>query len=628
MSIKNGRAIARRFKELNLNPVPVGKDKIPLRKGHNTELEDSEIDNYDFNYIGVSTGAVSGGLEVLDFDLKNSEEPEKVLEAFRKRVPKSLLNRLVVQTTMNDGFHYIYRCEDISSSKKLAKNSKGLAVIETRGEGGYIKCYPSEGYTMVGDKTFSDIPIITPEERVTLFVSAKLLNETTVKDSSKRVSREDLKAFQRFPEYNTQSNVGISLLKKHGWLEHSEDEDRIFLTRPNKSIKDGISAAYFKKECFLFVFSTSQDEFETERPYNNHAIFAELECDSDYNEAYGKLYDAGHGIDMEDEMSEKKSNKKEWKDNITNLDFLSDEVEENTYLEQARKNEIEQGLPTGWTALDKFYRLKENTLDFGIGYDGVGKSVFMLSVAQASIVQHDWVWGGIMPENKTGMTRRRLIEAASGKLIENFKGSRLLFSKYLEESRKSFHIMSNKKHYSIKEVIEMGKRLYEEYGINALLIDPYNFFKVEGAGYSHNNEVLSQLRVFAERYCSVFVMGHPNSNTARNNLDTNGYLMAPTKYDVQGGADFAYRVDNFFTTHRITNHSDDLARREMQIKIEKIKELETGGKVHGKDDYVGLTYQERNGFLGYWDENGDNPMYKALVAKRSIRGISPEEAFE
>jgi hypothetical protein len=111
-------------------------------------------------------------------------------------------------------------------------------------------------------------------------------------------------------------------------------------------------------------------------------------------------------------------------------------------------------------------------------------------------------------------------------------------------------------------------------------------------------------------------------------MDTEGYLVMPSKYDIQGGADFPYRVDNFFINHRITNHRDAEARRIMQFRVDKIKELETGGMVHAKDDYTSLVYQTRNGFLGYWDDEGNNPMYRAYMSRQNInRGITPEEAF-
>jgi hypothetical protein len=512
------------------------------------------IKNYRFEAIGVSTGLISGGLEAIDFDLKNAKDPNAVMKVFKSKVSKKLLKRLVVQQTQSGGYHFIYRCEDISSSKKLAKNPEGKAIIETRGEGGLIKCYPSEGYTLL-QNSFEDLPIITPEERLQLFISAKMLNQIVQKDARSRASREDLESFKKFPEYNEDQQVGIDLLVKHGWTVHSEDSEWVNLTRPDKKISDGISAGYHKDGKFLYVFSTSQDQFEEERPYNNHAIFAELEYDGDYVKAYAKLYKDGHGV--EDEMEDLLDiDQIEWEDKLENLTFLSDEIEENTYLEQARKDEIAQGLVTGWKDLDPHLRFKDKSFNMGLGYDGVGKSLFTLSLAAASNVLHDWKWGMVMPENKTGMSRRRLIEAISGKHINYFRDKELLFDKYKQESRDLFKIISNKRHYSIKDVMDMGRRLYEYNGIDALLIDPYNFFKVSGDGYSHNNEILSQLRVFSESYCSVYIMAHPSSMAPRNNKDEHGYLEAPNKYHIQGGADFPYRVDDFFVIHRIINHSD------------------------------------------------------------------------
>lgn len=629
--MKDGREVAKKYMALGLNPLPISPDKkAPMNGEHNTvPLDLAQIEYYPFEAIGVSTGILSGGLEAIDFDLKNAADPAEIMRMFKAKVPNSTLRKLVVQQTQSGGYHFIYRCEDVSSSKKLAKNPEGKAIIETRGEGGLIKCYPSEGYTLL-QGSFENIPIITPEERLQLFVAAKMLNQTVTRDAMRRSSKEDQAYFKKFPTYNEDPDIGIQLLEKHGWKFHNEDADWINMTRPDSASGD-IHAGYHKEGKFFFCFSTSQDNFEEEKPYNNHAIFAELECGGDYPQAYAKLYELGHGIEEGKKVSAKKGDKIEWGDQLESLSFLSDDVEENTYLDQARKDEISLGLSTGWRDLDEYMRLKPNSLNFGLGYDGVGKSVFMLSIAMASNVLHGWRWGMIMPENKTAMSRRRLVEAKTGKLITDFKDSPVMFDKYLQETREDFKIISNKKHYSMEDVIEMGKRLYEVYGINALLVDPFNFFRVDGDEYSQNNKILSQLRVFAESYCSVYVMAHPSSFAPRNSKDEQGYLQAPNKYSIQGGANFPYRVDDFFTVHRVVNHSDAEVRKTVQVIVEKVKETETGGKVHNQGEYSSLVFENRKGFQGYFDSYGDNPMYKAIQAKLGVRGQmktkSPEEAF-
>lgn len=628
--MKVGREIARNYLAVGLNPLPmVNGSKAPIIREHNSvKITDKEINNFDYEAIGVSTGLISEGLEAIDFDLKNAEHPDAVMKVFKSKLSTELLRKLVVQRTQSGGYHMLYRCEDVSSSRVLAKNPQGKAIIETRGEGGLVKCHPSKGYTLL-QGSFEKIPIITPEERLSLFISAKMLNQTIKKDAMKRASKEDLTAFKKFPKYNEDPDIGIKLLEKAGWKYKSEDSEWINLTRPDSKSGD-IHAGYHKDGKFFYCFSTAQDTFEEEKPYNNHALFAELEHDGNYAKAYAKLYEEGYGIEMKEKSKEQEA-EDDWEDKLTNLTFLSDDVEENTLLELARKDEIEQGLSTGWSSVDEYFRFKPNSLNIGLGYDGVGKSVFMLSMANASRVLHDWKWGMVMPENKTWMSRRRLVESASGRAIASFKNEGALFDQYVKESRESFKIISNKKHYSIKDVLEMGKRLYEYYGINAFLIDPYNFFKVTGDGYGHNNEMLSQMRVFAEQYCSVYVMAHPSSNAPRNNINQFGYLEPPTKYQIQGGADFPYRVDDFFIIHRIVNHEDLEMRRTMQFIVEKLKETETGGKVHNRGEYTPLVYEKRHGFTGYWDEEGNNPMYRAISNKYNVserlKTMTPEEAF-
>lgn len=626
----DGQKVAKEYLSFGLNPVPVSENKEPLREKHSTvPITEKEIEDFKFDNIGISTGSISGGLEAIDFDLKNAENPEKIMKSFKSKVSLSLLKKLVIQTTMSGGYHMVYRCEDVSSSRKLAKNSEGKAIIETRGEGGYIKCYPSDGYEMI-QGSFEHIPIITPEERLQLFVSAKMLNSLLVKEANKKRSKEESEYIKKFPEYNNDIEIGLKILKDNGWTIHSEDSVWVNFSRPDSKSKD-LHGGYHKEGRFFFCFSTAQDTFETEKPYNNHAIFAELECGGNYKKAYAILYEEGYGDGENKVKSDKEIEDEDWEEKLENLTFLSDEVEENSYLEQARANEIQQGLVTGWTSLDEYFRFKDHSFNMGLGYDGVGKSVAALSLAMASNVLHDWKWGMIMPENRTAMSRRRLIEIKSGKTIDDFKDAPELFDRHLREIREDFKIISNKRHYSILDVIEMGKRLYEYYGINALLIDPYNFFKVDGNGYTHNNEILSQLRVFAEQYCSVYVMAHPASNAPRTNKDSGGFLKAPSRYDIQGGADFPYRVDDFFIMHRIVNHPDKDVRRTLQFIVEKVKEEETGGKRHDAGEWTELVWERRDGFLGYWDENGDNPMYNSMIAKLGVRAqskrISAEEAF-
>jgi len=132
-------------------------------------------------------GAVSGHLEMIDFDLGGAAyEPWR--EAVEAQAP-GLVDRLVIETTPSGGRHAVYRCsEPVSGNIKLAIKYfdadspdpltigpkdyvprrdlttgewfVSVTLIETRGEGGLFLCAPSPGYELLqGD--LADPPVLT-----------------------------------------------------------------------------------------------------------------------------------------------------------------------------------------------------------------------------------------------------------------------------------------------------------------------------------------------------------------------------------------------------------------------------------------------------------------------------------
>lgn len=617
MSGTKFQKIAKRLIDLELNPVPVEKGtKTPLRKKHYSPITKNEVKDFDFEEIGISTGYSSLNLQALDFDTKNTEDPDEYMDEFNSRIPSALFDKLVIQKTPSGGFHYIFRCDEIESSQKLARNKKGEGIIETRALNSYIKCFPSKGYEMVqGD--FTKIQIISESEKRFLFNISKQLDALYLKDIYKRYSKEDIDYLKKFSDYNKDIDVGIDLLLKAGWTKHSENKNWINFTRPNS--KSGDLHGGYNKEGFVFqVFSTAQDVFVTGRGYNNHHLFCELECGGNYKKGYAILYEEGYGEDnVEDDEDE------------IFLSFLSDEVDENIYLDQLRKGEIPQGLSWGWSSLDKNFLLKRNSFYIFLGLDNIGKSVLLSSLMVATNQLHNIKWGISSPEAKTATTRRDLIEAKAGKKLVRMSKSE--YDDNFKNSRDNFFIINNKNHWSIEEILDKGRILYEQYGIDVLLIDPFSFYTGSG-NFSEDNEVLSKVRVFCEKYCSVIIVDHPFTGFTRVGVDSStGYLRIPTKYEISGGNAKANRCDDFISAHRIINHPDDDIRRTMQISVQKVKDKSTGGEPHVDGSWTELIYENRNGFLGYWDENGENPMYKAMVSKLGVRAklkrMSAEEAF-
>lgn len=143
--------------------------------------------------IGIVTGAVSGGLEVLDFNQPECFEPWRHLTT-------GIIERLTVIETASGGFHVLYRCREICGNFKIAKweAPESLAFmesgsrrhcdnqvvsstrIETQGQGGYIvavgspvSVHPSgKCYAQVLGQPLPTVPAISPTDRRALWHTA------------------------------------------------------------------------------------------------------------------------------------------------------------------------------------------------------------------------------------------------------------------------------------------------------------------------------------------------------------------------------------------------------------------------------------------------------------------------
>lgn len=262
--------------------------------------------------FGLICGHISGNLECLDFDER------AIFKKFCKRMRvaglSGLLKRLkrgYMEHTPN-GRHFLYRCSEVSGSKKLAtrpklpeemKHEKDLTktLIETRGEGGFIICAPSYGkvntdgeYKLV-QGSLSDIPEITPSEREDLFSVAQTfqidLTEkvTAVKTQiHQKTSKDAGRPGDDFNERATWSEI----LDPHGWSTVKESGGVIYLRRPGKN--EGISATVNYQGNDLFHCFTSSTQFE-QRSYDKFGAYAVLNHNGDIVAAARQLSQEGYG---------------------------------------------------------------------------------------------------------------------------------------------------------------------------------------------------------------------------------------------------------------------------------------------------------------------------------------------
>lgn len=599
---------ARQYLSAGLNPVPLNKgEKVPNIEGW-TEPIGEDLDRYRFEEIGICTGAVSGGLEVIDLDLDVLDNADEVWEEWKSKIPKNILRKMTVAQTKSGGYHVMYRTSVVEGNKKLASKADKTVIMETRGQGGYIKTFPSDGYEIIYG-SLDDIKFIEEYERNVLITTSKLYDERI---KAKKSFYGDGEYSDPFPKFNEDPDIGLDILEEHGWEVLREDSEWIYLKRPGKR-REGVSATYNLEANFLYVFSTSTD-FETEKPYSNSAIHAILEHEGNFKKSYRELRRKGYGVNSDTPASPRSDDNSS--EDIDDLSFISMDGEDEERLMQAIEGEVPVGLSFGWPDLDPYYVYKENTVNFILAFEGVGKTWMMLHKLVALSVLYGKKFALCCGENEVSNTKQILIEAFSGKKIDYFKGKDKELRSYKDFINAHFFIFKNEVHYTIEDVLERATRLKKEFKINGVFIDPFSYFKRPLTNqYAYSDDLLSRLNIFAKKEMTVFMSIHPNTDATRAPRDPEGYLEAPSHYSATGGNMFANRTDHFLVYHRIVNHRVPKLRRIMEIRSCKVKDSLTGGSVTPVNETTSLTYKTVDGFTGYFDTNNRNPIYDSQTKK-------------
>lgn len=277
--------------------------------------------------IAILGGAVSGNLEILDFDEPGLfDRYEEMAEQFG--IDEVVLSLPLVKTP-SDGRHLSYRCtHPVVGNTKLAMRKVGVnekgetelkTLLETRGEGGYVLAPPSPAechelrrpYILLrGDLT--KIPVITPEQREELLALARSFNEyigasELVTDEERDQKEKGIKGEGERPgdAFNSRA-TWPEILEPHGWVMAFSRGETTYWRRPGKT--RGISATTSHGgHDFLYVFSTNASPFEHERGYSKFAAYTLLNHGGDFKNAAKALAGKGDGkiIVLSDSRREK-----------------------------------------------------------------------------------------------------------------------------------------------------------------------------------------------------------------------------------------------------------------------------------------------------------------------------------
>lgn len=292
------KEIAKKYIASGFSPIPIidGEKRPSIKNWQQYAEEPMGLEEASRLFNNTkSIGLVMGfdGIQCLDIDSKHFTSDE--YDRFCKQLDEEasdLRSKMIVQRTRSGGFHWIFKCDAIEGNQKLARNKKGEVTFETRGRGGQIVAFPSQGYKIEGKIT--NVTRITEEERDILFRVARLMDEVTPIVVQEVKSQGDQQTDEHTPwgEFR-ESHTALDILLQNSWRVVGESTKYIYMLRPGDT--DAKTSGVIFKDSGLFWPFTTSTEFIAEQPYDSFQCYAVLNHNSNFHDASVEIAKLGYG---------------------------------------------------------------------------------------------------------------------------------------------------------------------------------------------------------------------------------------------------------------------------------------------------------------------------------------------
>jgi twinkle protein len=259
------------------------------------------------------------------------------------------------------------------------------------------------------------------------------------------------------------------------------------------------------------------------------------------------------------------------------------------------RNGFDSGNGVNFPTLDKFIRWVP-MLYMVTGIPSHGKSTFLDQIVCRLMEYSNWKFAVYSPEHPPQLHLQRLARMLNEKAF--FGHGRMTETELLDTvawlNERIFFIMPDNDDFGLENILDIGKQLVVQKGVNCLIIDPWNTVDHQIPNgineKQYISKALTKLKLFNSKLdCAVFLVAHPT----KMQKNDNGTYKVPTGYNVSDSAHFYNKADMGITVYR--NFDTGIVDVHIwKVKFEGI--LGQQGVVNFTHDKVTATYKEVDDF--------------------------------
>jgi len=294
-----------------------------------------------------------------------------------------------------------------------------------------------------------------------------------------------------------------------------------------------------------------------------------------------------------------------------------------SYCKEIYSKGYTKGKPTGVDPLNPHYTFRKGELTIMTGFANIGKTTTQLFLMIMASKLYGYRWLMYCPENEpVGDLMIDIAEMYCGKTADKEFSDRINQHDYLmaiDWAYRHFTVLTFEETPTVEDVLQSFSDMMQVEHYDGVSLDPLNDLRSEQkqSKYEYYYDALSNIRRFIKKHDIMFyLVVHPGT-AANRRRNEDGTRPAPNMSDVEFGAMFGNRADNFLVFHR--NPQSD-KWNVTEIHVQKIKFQKLVGVPTPEIDPINLFYSYKKRRFEYLNENGSliDPLDKAIRTNQTF----------